>query len=147
MVKKWVPTDYIDEVTPPGRATPDDWIVEGAGLGGFDETDPPMPLNEGEIVLFDWVVDLGRATVLIEEDGTYDCTVPIPVPPPGGTFHVFIPFDPDTMALDMDTFVAATFAADGPGGYDVSFYSWSAESLPFEFRDGRFIQVGSGEGE
>jgi len=60
----WVPHDLLDEVTPPGRPSPDAWIIarpDGSWWlsSGLDNDDThATPLAEGQIVEFAALVDL-----------------------------------------------------------------------------------------
>lgn len=144
MTRKWVPSEYVDEITPPPRETPSDWIVDGKALAGFDETDPPKPLTEGQIVEFSWSADLGSCTITLREDGSYTTDAPVPDAPEGGTFNVYDGCDADTLAFDMPSFIEA-LREEGPGSYDAAFFSWSTRNHPFTFRNGRFVAE-QGEG-
>ena len=145
MGKKWVPSNYVDEVTPPPRETPSDWLVGGNALADIEDDEPPHPLADGQIVRFDWVEDLGRSTIIIREDGSYDAEVP-PVIPEGGTFHVYDGCDPETLAFDMPSFIES-LREEGPGRYDAVFYSWSWRGVPFRFHAGKFARVEPDERE
>ncbi len=139
MCRKWVPSDYVDEITPPPRETPDAWIEGGNALAAFDDAAPPRPLAEGEIVRFSWVETLGAVTITIAEDGSWTSNPPIPETPEGAAFHIWEPYDPDTLSFDVDSFVAQWFELDGPGEIDAETYAWSTENTPHRFHAGHFL--------
>lgn len=140
-MKKWVPSDYVDEITPPPRETPDAWIEDYGNLAAIDDAHPPQPLAEGEIVNFSWVETLGSVTITIAEDGSWTSNPPIPETPEGACSHIWAPFDPDTMSFDVDSFASAMLENDGPGEIDAEIYAWSIENTPYRFHAGRFVSV------
>ena len=139
MARKWLPTDYQDEMIPELRASPDDWIVNGGSVAGMWEDDEPTPVAEGEVVKFDWCEHLGRAKLVVSHDGTWTCDCPIPKAPYGSEFHVMAVGDPAAMNVDMEDFITEL----DPGEYDIRFYAWSCNPVPHEFKAGRFIPLAS----
>lgn len=69
----------LDEVTPPPRKTPDDWIVQQSGLcaelAGPDEDEGDQTGRKliacGNVALFCAYFDLGTIEIEVEPDGTW----------------------------------------------------------------------------
>lgn len=88
--RKWWPVDYADEVMPPGRDTPDGFIIMdngrpmlGYALDEMSVTDRERDyLNKsiqvGEIVNFVCCDDLGEVVVEINADGSFIAQGPVP---------------------------------------------------------------------
>lgn len=104
--KTWVPSAFVDEVTPAGRAHPSDWITwDGAGHPirisfGDDSPETHLEIAPGETMMFDWSVDHGRVIFSIRPDGSY--TTSRRIPPEANSFWVI--GDPDTWGDSADEF-------------------------------------------
>ena len=146
--RKWLPSDYQDEVIPPPRNHPNDWIVrlpgDSYGLAPADESEAdPRILKDGDIVKFDWTESHGRAEFTVNADRTWLIDRDAPNAPEGGYMMVAIYGDTvDTMMPGLDEFAEAFISnlSDGelPFSDIVTFYSWSSESLEFVFSNGSF---------
>lgn len=84
----WWPEAFVDEVMPPGRATPDAWLTrlsDGAhAIAGDEERElDPIRLTEGMEVAFLQQDTLGRARLTFEDDGKVTWS---PAPPPECNF-------------------------------------------------------------
>ena len=105
--KRWVPADFIDETTQPGRSHPSDWITwAGAGepvriAWGDDEPEIVRTVAPGETMAFGWSIDHGRATFFVRSDGSWSSSRPIPE----GANGFWVIGDPDTWRDDADEFV------------------------------------------
>ena len=79
-----VPRDFIDEITPPGRAHPNDWITWEGGetpiriAWGDDEPEIVRDLAPGEFVFFAGPIGHGSVRFLLRSDGSWDTSRPIP---------------------------------------------------------------------
>lgn len=104
--RRWVPADWIDEITPPGREHPTEWISWAVGEAtvriawGDDEPEIFRDVAPGECVEFGWSVDHGRVTFTIRPDGTY--TTSRPIPPEVNSFWQI--GEPDTWGDSADEF-------------------------------------------
>jgi hypothetical protein len=144
--REWLPAAYQDEVIPPPRATPNDWIVRLPGdglpaLAPIEEGMEPKAIAEGQIVQFDWMVDMDRIELTI--DGAVHRVDDDPPPAPEGGYLCFVVVgDPDTLSLSIFDLVQLLreYGADD-GTYDVHCYAWSTNSVPFRFTGGRFEEV------
>ena len=61
-VKEWLPEQYMDEATPPGRASPDDWVTTAGDVHALeipqelrDHCDPII-LRPGRKYGFYWLL-------------------------------------------------------------------------------------------
>lgn len=145
----WVPTEYVDEVSPPNRASPDAWIVRLADgafalAGPEDGDDPGAILRDGETVLFDWQEDHGDGEIKQRtgDDGKPELYADPPMP--ADATHVWLPFDYDSISNSVANLVKNTPAEIGDR---VEYYACSNPSVPFIFRAGQFHAVeGSTDG-
>lgn len=129
--KLWLPEFLFDEMSPPPRARPEDWLVAGIDRD-FWITDPDdegsATLRPGDTVGFRWFRDFGTASLTIRPDGTWTSNVPLPSEANG-----FADVDDvETMADTPDAFARAWaenyFAIaddDGEVGVVVHVYQWS----------------------
>lgn len=86
--RKWWPAEYMDEVMPTGRDSPDAWLIKLPD-GGFEVASPYhgsdissdqeaeaewryKPLTNGERVDFTYYDDLGDVEVTVNPDGSYE---------------------------------------------------------------------------
>lgn len=84
---RWVPSHLVDEVTPPSRPSPDDWLadrkpVEGACvLAGWDddpEGESRRQYEIGDVVKFSALYSYPSVRVRVFADGTWAADDPIP---------------------------------------------------------------------
>ena len=110
----WLPDDYIDELTPDGRPSPQDWIIKPDGIARLDapfpEEDGYEPwnrtryLSDGDAISFCRRTDYGEATLTVtHRDGEVTWTVSPIVVPNGCTFGLL--YDPETNADSLDELV------------------------------------------
>lgn len=104
-LRRWVPSIFIDDICPKPRARPEDWVSthpNGAKwLFSDDATDqPPVRIDIGDIVRFNWVVDHGMFEVKIHPNGSWTCADPLPE----GANGFMKPSEPDSYATSMDQF-------------------------------------------
>lgn len=148
--RRWLPAQYQDEVIPPPRATPDDWIISLPGdmralarnvmVGDDGDGAPGVTLRDGDIVEFDWTVALGRATLTVAADRTW--TVDRALPDcPGACSFAKLEYDRDSMSDNVADLVEW---CDCPGECELIYYAWSENSARFEFRGGRFHELAGG---
>lgn len=142
--RKWLPSIYQDEIVPPARATPADWIIrldDGAYAlaAGFPDHDSnPTRLTDGQEVEFDWTEKHGTAEFTLHEDGTWSMTRPMPTTI-GGAMLVAFEGDWDSMADSMALFAECAIdnhACDREEANTVVFYAWSDTPHRFIFRGG-----------
>ncbi|MFD2234787.1 hypothetical protein [Phaeospirillum tilakii] len=142
-MRQWIPTAHVDEISPPPRLAPSDWLVVlpggGFGLDPAEEGEAPDRLEEGAVVKFEWVETIGRAEVRLIEDGDsrrVEADPPMPEPPPGALMQVWIPGDPDTISDSLDGLEDVLDLGDVE---HVEFFAVSATSAPFTLRGGALV--------
>lgn len=149
--RKWMPSEYADEVVPPPRPTPDAWIItlsDGAhALAGGEpygeDAGPGRALKEGDVVNFDWTENFGnRELTFHKSDDGWKWTLDgdEPLAPPDGYMNVAEVGDWETAMPSLDEF-AETYSDSGVEDGEtitVTFYAWSANDVPFVFRGGKF---------
>lgn len=152
--RKWMPHEYQDEVVPPARHSPSDWIIrlsDGAyalatGDQFGDAEEPGRPVKEGDIVLFDWTENYGNRNLTFSrsDDGwTWALHGDEPTASPGYDMMVAESGNWESMMPSLDEFASEYtdyIEADGET-ITVVFYSWSRQPTPFLFRDGSFHKV------
>lgn len=83
-VRRWWPSEYLDEVMPQGAFTRDRWLL-GRSPAGWVLAPPDRAdahaygcriVADGEVVDFSWVEPRGIATITIFSDGTWRGSVP-----------------------------------------------------------------------
>ena len=145
---EWLPSAYQDEVVPHTRESPTAWLVQTAsGAWAIEDgepvqgTDPTWVLVEGEVVEFDYRVDLasGEITITLDEGGerhwttTFDANV---AAPPGTSLTVW-----GYSEIEMwPSLQEAAFDLD-EGTHKIAVYAWSYPSIKFRFTEGRFERV------
>lgn len=72
--RRFIPWDYVDEITPAGREHPDAWIKKQAQRGVFfhhveDESEDGIAVAAGAVVNFFWQVELAILPATIMRDG------------------------------------------------------------------------------
>lgn len=143
----WYPADYVDEICPPGRPSPDHWIVQlddGAPCIDHPDDDEPMgvALKDGDVVEFTWSARAADLTLTVHADGTW-ALPDLPPEPANGELVYRILYDNDTVTTDP-----ATWFEDGifdleVGDHEVEVTAWSLSdiSFRFSFAEQRFMPV------
>lgn len=147
----WWPTSYMDEVMPPGRIHPSDWLMrldDGAWAYGvpLDEVDrvgiEPTRLVEGQVVGFSECETLGDYTMRVERDGTF--TWPQGAPPERTT-HLWQDEDVLTMSETAEQMAEHIGEWGGVGDYEISALRWG-DGTDYRFEivegEGRFVEIG-----
>lgn len=128
--RKWVPSFYVDELPPPARSHPEDWITREEGRhilsAGRHAGYPMIPIAEGDIVRFRSLIEWGVFNITTYSNGGWSSDRPIPTEANG-----FVePGEPESYAASMDEFVenwidayAVTEGEVGP----VDVYTWSED--------------------
>lgn len=143
--RKWLPTDYSDEVIPPPRVSPTAWVVPQAdgswemAANEIADYPQPIPLVEGQIVSFQWTEDFGTAELCFETDGTFTLDCDEPRAPDGGHMNVAIDGDWETVSPSVEELVEnIRNGGDSEGVETISFFAWSTRSDRFVFSNGKF---------
>ncbi len=151
--REWLPADYGDEVIPPCRAMPNEWIVQRPS-GGYalapnnltclSDNETPSSgrvLADGDIILFDWREMHGNLGLTFDADGGWLLDGFEPVASPGSSMLMAIDGDWDAAAFSLDDLCTDySRCNDGPTEtVQVSFWAWSDASEPFVFRSGAFV--------
>jgi|SRR5579885_763036 len=145
--RHWWPADWADEVMPPGRPAPDDFIIDADGhywLGyAFDAKDASdqdkryfsRRLERGDIVNFISCDDLGEAEIAIKSDGSFDIVSGAISP---AATHFWCPGDMDTLAGSIEAFARQYVGDECPAIVTLAMARWS-DSVPhrlvIDFRD------------
>lgn len=129
----WVPSIYVDEISPPGRPSPQDWLArldDGAPCLAPAEIEPEdpgagrTPVALGEIVKFQWTQDFGLIEVTVSKDGTFTAHQQ----PHAEATHFCLYGDSDTTGYGLAEF-ARCLAQNGLEGEEERFvvhcYTWS----------------------
>ena len=129
----WWPTDYLDEVMPNGRASPNDWIIIGpdapmlAPPDYYDEEETPdRVLCESDIVNFVSCTTHDVINMILTADGyVFDR------PPPAtfGQCCCLYGWQAETLDDDVVSMIGRlrTLQSDGVGEgneFDVAFFTW-----------------------
>ena len=152
--RKWVPAEYQDEVVPPGRSSPNDWITrmsDGApalasGDPSEDDDVAGRALKPGEVVDFDWVETYGQRSLTFRCGGdgwTWELDGDEPIASPGGDMTVAEVGNWESMMPGLEDFASA-YAKNGVEDGEtitVLFYAWSHRHTPFVFREGAFHEI------
>ncbi len=137
--RSWIPAAYLDEIVPPGRPDPSDWIGPEDGAGAFvlypafkhDASAIVVKATPGDVVGFYWCDDHGEVLVRIERSGAFKADGAIP---PEAT-HFWAGGDPDTLASTMEEFaeqMSMTFDADeGGASVEVRMATWAEKPVQF----------------
>jgi len=136
--REWWPSDYADEVMPPGRESPSAWIRGPRGdtyeLAGADDDiegaerddDHPRIVRPGEVIDFVWCESLGTVEVTIFPDGAHRVHGVVPA----HATHFWLAGDPESLAHDIPSFVRRyreTEDVPEPVRETVRLAQWSAE--------------------
>ncbi len=128
---KWFPQDYVDEVSPPGRDSPEAWLIDTPDGAAIDKADPEgavMTITDGETIDFVTCEDLGTANLHLAPDGHS-----LDRPEPAGAEQCCITGDFDALGDSLDGLVKWMRENDyDPGVYEIAFYTWS-NSIPLRF--------------
>lgn len=147
--REWWPAAYADEVMPPGKPRPDDFIVEDGGrlFVGYrvdekvierDRDIHKMPVAPGDIVAFICCDDLGAVDVIVNADGTFQVEGEIP---PRAT-HFMSPGDVDSLASSIEEFAANAAAYVRDTGQEVFPFrdtcrlAWWSDEIPHKLVKG-----------
>jgi hypothetical protein len=134
----WIPTEMIDEVNPPLRSSPDDWITsldDGAPAldnESDDERMPPMKLQDGQVVGFTSVTNYGAAQLVIRSPT--DWTANPPMPAAARQVCAMLGWQLESLAGSVDGCVQNIMADEQgePGEYELSYFTWS-DDIPHRF--------------
>ena len=127
----WIPEQYCDEWTPPGRDAPADWIVwkgDAAFLAssGYIDGDFGALLVDGEIVKFNHLETHGEIDLTLAADGFSFAA------PPPAEFGQCYASACDVLADTVDDLIQQLRDdKTEPGVIAVEFYTWSG---PLRFR-------------
>lgn len=140
---EWMPAAYMDEIVPPGRASPSGWIVPRATGGwalasGWDDGDD-RDLIEGEVVEFHAQIAIADPTLTIAFDGDggriWHCDPPGPfTAPPGFELSIW-----DGAGIWASVEDAAYELSDRE--HELHVYAWTTTAMPYRFTEGRFEPV------
>jgi hypothetical protein len=141
--RKWIPTEYQDEVIPPPRDTPDAWLRRATDgtwlLAPSEDLGFVRVLVDGDIVEFDWTVNLGSSEFVVRSDGPWHIDPPAPEPPDGCTLQLMEAGDPESMEFSVENFARNWLDRDrSPTSTTVVFYAWSNAPVAFVFNKGAF---------
>jgi len=143
----YVPTAYLDEVTPAPRATPDAWAMRvpgGAVLTTGNPNDPdPIRLTIGTDVGFERVARLGMARIVVQTIDTWRLDGDLPDLPPSSDLIVTTLDIGRMRSADSVEELACAIAAAMPLPYgaDISFSAIHHETLHLRF-DGAGFRAG-----
>jgi hypothetical protein len=115
----WLPYDLMDEMIPPPRNSPDDWI------GSLDDGAPAIIAD----------VDDGRTAekICLLHDGDTVKFVDSPMPPEAEQVCAINGWQIESLANSVEECAAALLDYDAePGDYELSYYTWS-DGIPFVF--------------
>ena len=126
--RKWLPTEWLDEVVPEPQDSPDAFIspVGDSALELRAPTEPRedgfyvSPLTEGQIVEFVAFDDYGTLQLTIHADRTFETDDPVPA---GATLFM-LEGEPDTISGSIEEMVRNLDDPIDPGTYTVAAYSW-----------------------
>lgn len=135
--RTWLPAYYLDEVVPPGKADPSDWIDREtepryfAMHNGFEsEAGKQKIVAAGELVEFYCCDDYGSVLVTIERSGAFQAQGPIPTE----ATH-FWDGDPDTLGSSMqefaDNWAAMMDSDESSATVEVRMAAWSDGPVMF----------------
>jgi hypothetical protein len=139
----FLPDDYMDEIVPPTRQSPDAWVTrldDGAyALDADSDMSGPTLLSEGQIVKFCRLTNYGNAILTIGEDAH---TVEPPMP--AEAENVMVLFDPDTLSPGVRELVENLRESphDLSESFELIYYTWSTgEDYRFDQASGKFTAI------
>lgn len=147
----WIPAAYQDEVIPPPRNHPSDWIKRLPGdayaLAPIDDDEGGEPhiLRDGETISFSWTTDYGDAEFTLGAGDEWS----VDREPHPDTTHVMVIFEPDTLGYGkgrsaLEAFAKQMIEMHMPAEtYSIRYYAWCEDDVPFTFRAGAFIEGAS----
>lgn len=146
-----VPLCYVDEITPPPREHPNDWILKVgeqfyfATPDGFytDEETGPDPLFDGCIYGFERLESFGEATLTIKDDKSYALDREMP----DGAESVYVSYDPDTLSGSIAELIENCADDLGPGDHSIEYFSWHSEQWRFDAAKGVFVEASGEKGQ
>ena len=136
---KWLPADLMDEMIPPPRNSPNDWvgslddgaaaIIAGADDGGSAEK--ICLLRDGDVVKFCSMTRHGSAILTLMAERQW--SVDTPMPKEAEQVCAINGWQVKSLALSVEECAEALFDYDAePGDYELSYYTWS-DGIPFVF--------------
>ena len=135
----WLPADLMDEMIPPPRNSPDDWvgslddgapaIIAGVDDGGTAEK--ICLLRDGDTVKFCSMTAHGSAILTLKTERQW--SVDRAMPPEAEQVCAINGWQIESLALSVEECAEALFDYDAaPGDYELSYYTWS-DGIPFTF--------------
>ena len=132
----WLPSDLMDEISPPPRISPDHWITsldDGAAAldsGEDGETESPA-LKDGQTVNFLSLTKYGEAILMFRSAA--DWSVDRPLPPEAQQVCVMQGWQTDSLQTRAKECVESLTRADAEAGeYELSYFTWS-DDIPHRF--------------
>lgn len=157
--RTWIPEAYLDEITPPGRPSPDAWLTRlpdgqiciAKAWDFAEEGNEPIKLEIGQTVGFYWCDELGEVKVQFKDDGTFAALGPVDA----AATHFWAAGDPGSLAAsleEMSKFEAAQIKQTKVDGQeseysicDVQTATWAEKAVYYrlvvERGAARFLQV------
>jgi hypothetical protein len=145
MSEGFVPLCYVDEITPPPREHPNNWILKIGELFYLDTPDDfytdketgPDPLFDGRIYGFERLESFGDAVLTIKDDKSYALDKDMPA----GAESVYAPCDTDTLSGSIEELIENCSDDLGPGDHSIEYFSWVSEQWRFDAATGVFAKV------
>lgn len=133
MTEGYIPTFLADEITPPPRSMPDDWIIAKDGRFYIGDDDDSAAITNGEAAEFMRLETFPDSKLTIEDDKTWKVDPPAPK-----SDQVMIAYDSDTMDDSIESLVQNNEL--DPGTYHLHFYTWHDEVWSFDAAAGKFLR-------
>ena len=147
---KWWPSEMVDEVMPPGREKPEDWLHGPSGLilhveeGDDDDAKAPvLLLEDGTIIEFVNCTKYGDAELSLRADGSW--RVSSPKLRGAEQSCIMNGWQYETNADTVEETVKLLIETDAePGEYPISYFTWS-DTIPLRFDKAkhRFVDPGT----
>ena len=141
MTRKWLPSEWMDEMPPRMGTSPDDFLKRNAAgvlqltpiEKDLDPEDWPQPadIEQGAEIAFCWVEHHGSAMLVVNADGTWRCDEDFPE----GTNWYF--YDLEHLADSIGELVAGDEGITDPlepGEYLIEGATWSQDNVVFEVK-------------
>lgn len=159
--REWWPADWLDEISPPGRSTPDQFVIRahthwlGYAFGAEDVSEEQVRLysrrlEDGDVVPFCCFDDLGTIVVKVAKDRSF--TVAGHLDPKASWF-----WEEGNPEASGDTLEEVVRVIDDVGGFEnypvvevTVRVGWWSPPIPHRFEEtwsaglesiGRFVQV------